>query len=122
MKSESKTTRLQQQISLEKKLQKRLAQLAERGLQEKMIAKDALVKELKAHLDKTAMRLRAIEAVVKRTEELSARKADRLQNPPENAAKVKKGAEEKPHEPKPKKKSEPKPKKENKPAETTPKG
>ena len=107
MKSESKKTRLQQQILLETKLQKRLTMLAEKGVQEKIIAKDALVKELKAKLNQTAMRLRAIAAIAKRTEELSARKTERLENPQENAPKVKKGAQEKQPEPKPKKKNKP---------------
>lgn len=111
MKSESKKTRLQQQILQGKRLQKRLALLADKGAQEKMIAKDALVKKLKAKLNKTAIRLRAIEAIAKRTEELSARKTERLENPRKDAPKEKKGAQEKPPEPKPKKK--------NKPAEKT---
>ncbi len=107
MKSESKKTRLQQQILLETKLQKRLAMLADKGTQEKMIAKDVLVRELKANINKTAMRLRAIEAVAKRTEELSARKTERLEKPRKDAPKEKKGAQEKPPEPKPKKKTKP---------------
>ena len=113
MKSESKNTRLQQQTLLGKRLQKRLALLAEKGVQETMIAKDALVKELKAKLHKTAIRLRAIDAVAKRTEELSARKTQREETPQENVPKAKKGAPEKPAEPKSK------PKKKNKPAEQT---
>jgi hypothetical protein len=117
MKSESKKTRLQQQTLFETKLQKRLALLAEKGVQEKMISKDALVKELKAKLNRTALRLRAIETIEKRTEGLAARKTARLEPPPETAPKAKKDAQEKrPAEPKPKKKSEPKPPK-NKPAE-----
>lgn len=101
MRSESKETRMQQQTLLEARLQKRLAMLADKGAQGKMIAKDALVKELKAKLKQTAMRLQAIDAVAKKTEELSARKAE----PQEKPLKSKKDIEEKPAEPKPKKKT-----------------
>jgi acyl carrier protein phosphodiesterase len=107
MKSESKETRLQQQTLLETKLKKRLAILTDKGVQEQMIVKDALVKQLKARLNKTSMRLRAIEALAKRTEDLSARKAERLEKPKVNVPKVKKGAQEKQPEPKPKKKTKP---------------
>ena len=64
MSSESKETRLKQKATLEAKLQKRQALLAEKGLDEKKIARDVLVKELKAKLKETAARLRAIAANV----------------------------------------------------------
>jgi hypothetical protein len=87
---------MQQQSVLEVKLKKRLAMLADKGAQEKMIAKDALVKELKAKLKKTAMRLRAIDAIAKKTEDLAARKTERLENPQEKQPKLKKETEVKP--------------------------
>ena len=104
MASESKETRLKQKAALEAKLQKRLALLAEKGLDEKKIARNVLVKQLKAKLKTTAARLRAIAANVKRTEDLAAMKAERLAKPMEEAPKAKKAAPEPPPEAKTKKK------------------
>ena len=104
MASKSNETRLQQKAALEAKLQRHLALLAERGLDEKKIARDVLVKELKAKLKETALRLRAIDANVKRTAELAAIKAERLAKPKEEPAKAKKAAPEPPPEAKAKKK------------------
>jgi hypothetical protein len=104
MASESKETRLKQKATLEAKLQKRLALLAEKGLDEKKIARNVLVKQLKAKLKTTAVRLRAIAANVKRTEDLAAMKAERLAKPMEEAPKAKKAAPEPPPEAKTKKK------------------
>jgi response regulator RpfG family c-di-GMP phosphodiesterase len=104
MASESKETRLKQKATLEAKLQKRLALLAEKGLDEKRIARDVLVKELKANLKETQVRLRAIAANVKRTADLAAMKAERLAKPKEETPKAKKAAPEPPPEAKPKKK------------------
>jgi hypothetical protein len=104
MASKSNETRLKQKAALEAKLQKRLALLAEKGLDEKKIARDVLVKELKANLKETQVRLRAIAANVKRTEDLAAMKAERLAKPKEETPKAKKAAPEPPPEAKPKKK------------------
>ena len=102
--SESKETRLKQKATLEAKLQKRLALLAEKSLDEKKIARDVLVKELKAKLKETATRLRAIAANVQRTAELAAVKAERLAKPKEELPKAKKATPEPPQEAKAKKK------------------
>ena len=104
MASESKETRLKQKATLEAKLQKRLTLLAEEGLDEKKVTRDVLVKQLKAKLKKTAVRLRAIAANVKRTADLAAMKAERLAKPKEETTKAKKAAPEPPPEAKPKKK------------------
>jgi hypothetical protein len=107
MNSQSKETRLQQQVLFNSKLQNRLAVLAEKGTDEKMIARDVTVKELKSKLKETAARLRAIAAVDKRTEELAVTKAERLANPQRNMPKAKKVAPEAPEvKPKKKKKTE----------------
>ncbi len=125
MKSEGKNTRLQQKSLLEKRLQKRLSVLAEKGLNEKAIAKDVLVKKLRADLNRTERRLLAIEAVTKRTDELSKRKAEKPLIEQEKGSPAKKDAKEKPpetkakKEPKPKKNPEQKSEKENKPADKT---
>jgi hypothetical protein len=113
MASESKETRLKQKAAAEAKLQKRLALLAEKGLDERKIARDVLVKELKAELKKTAVRLKAIAANVKRTADLATMKAERLAKQKEETPEAKKAAPEPPPAAKPKKKK--------KKAEETPK-
>ncbi len=94
MASESKETRLKQKATLEAKLQKRLALLAEKGIDEKKIVRDVLVKELKAKLKETAARLRAIAANEQRTAGLAAIKAERLARPKDDTPKAKKVAPE----------------------------
>jgi hypothetical protein len=107
MKAQSKETRLQQQALLNSKLQARLAMLAEKGLDEKTIARDVTVKELKSKLKETAARLRAIEAGEKLTDKLAAIKAEKLANPQKNMPRAKKTtAPETPEKPKKKKKVE----------------
>jgi hypothetical protein len=104
MASKNEETRLKQKAALEAKLQKRLALLAEKGLDEKAIARDVLVKELKANLKQNQLRLRAIAANDKRTADLAVMKAERLAKPKEEAPKAKKAAPEPPPEAKAKKK------------------
>jgi hypothetical protein len=107
MKAQSKETRLQQQALLNSKLQARLAMLAEKGMDEKAIARDVTVKELKSKLKETAARLRAIEAAEKLSDKLGAVKAEKLANPQKNMPRVKKAAEPEPEaKPKKKKKTE----------------
>ncbi len=96
--------RLKQKALWEQKLQKRLALLNAKGLDDKKIALDVDVKALKAKLKESDRRLRAIDANEKRTTELAAIKAERLAQPKEEAPKAKKQAEPPPPEPKPKKK------------------
>jgi hypothetical protein len=103
MGSESRETRLKQKAEWDGKLQKRLALLTEKGLNETTITRDVLVKGLKAKIKETQFRLRAIDANEQRTAELSAIKAERLAKPKEEAPKTKK-AEEPPPEAKTKKK------------------
>jgi len=103
MASQSRETRRKQLAEWEVKLQKRLAFLGKKGFDEKKIARDALTKELKAKIKESQVRLRAIDAIEKRTGELAAIKAERLAKPKEEALKTKK-AEEPPPETKPKKK------------------
>ena len=103
MTAKGRETRLSQKAEWEKKLQKRLALLGEKGFDEKKIARDVGVKELKAKIQESQVRLRAIDANEKRTAELAAIKAERLAQPKEEAPKAKKAAEP-PPETKPKKK------------------
>lgn len=103
MASKSRETRLKQKAEWEVKLQKRLALLAEKGTDEKKIARDVFVKELKAKIRESQVRLRAIDATEKRTAELATIKAERLARPKEETSKAKK-VTELPPEAKPKKK------------------
>jgi hypothetical protein len=96
MASESKETRLKQKAVLEVKLQKRQALLAEKGLDERGIARDVLVKKLKAEIKTMAVRLNAIADKVKRTADLAAMKAERLAKLKEEPPKAKKAAPEPP--------------------------
>lgn len=103
MGSESRETRRRQLAEWEAKLQKRLAFLGEKGVDDQKVARDVLIKELKAKIKESQARLRAIDATEKRTGELAALKAERLAKPKEEAPKSKK-APEPPPEAKPKKK------------------
>jgi hypothetical protein len=99
----SRETRLRQKAEWEVKLKKRLALLGAKGFDEKKIARDVGIKELKSKIKESQVRLRAIDATEKRTAELAVIKAERLAKPKEEAPKAKK-AEEPPPETKPKKK------------------
>lgn len=103
MASQSRETRRRQLAEWEMKLQKRLALLKEKGIDDKQIARDALTKEWKAKIKESEVRLRAIDAIEKRTAELAAIKAELLAKPREEPPKSKKAAEP-PPEAKPKKK------------------
>ncbi|MCE5282674.1 MAG: hypothetical protein LLG93_11280 [Deltaproteobacteria bacterium] len=105
MASKSRETRLRQQADWEAKLQKRLAFLAGKGAaDERKIAQDVQVRELKAKIKESKARLGAIDANDKRTADLAAVKAERLAKPKEEAPKAKKAEEPPPEEAKPKKK------------------
>jgi hypothetical protein len=105
MTSASKETRLRQKAEWETKLQKREALLTAKGADKKKIASDVLIRELKAKIKESNLRLRAIDATEKRTGDLAAAKAERLAKPKEEApTKKQKKAEEPPPEAKAKKK------------------
>jgi hypothetical protein len=103
MASQSRETRQKQLAEGEVKLRKRQTLLGEKGFDEKKIARDVLVRELKSKIKESHVRLRAIDATEKRTGELAKMKAERLAKPKEEAPKAKKAAEP-PPETKPKKK------------------
>lgn len=104
MSSESRETRLKQKAVWESKLQKRLALLAQKGLDAKQSERDAAIRELKSKIRQSQLRLGAIDASEKRTADLAAAKAERLAKPKEEVPKAKKGAPEPPPEAKTKKK------------------
>jgi len=98
MASTTMEIRQAQKASLEKELAGRLAALKTRGLDEKDIAKDPVLKNLCARMKQANARIAAIEKKARRTEDLARIKA-------EKAAQPKEQPEEKP-EKKPDKKPE----------------
>jgi hypothetical protein len=97
MASTTMEIRQAQKASLEKELAGRLAALKTRGLDEKDIAKDPVLKNLCARMKQANGRIAAIEKKARRTEDLARIKA-------EKAAQPKEQPEEKP-EKKPEKKA-----------------
>lgn len=96
MASKDKTVREAQRARWADKLKERTAMLAGRGIDEKAIAKDATIKEIKSHMREGARQIKAIMAVEKRGEELAAHKTAKAEA--EKALKEKKPAAEEPAE------------------------
>ncbi len=86
MGSKDKEVRLAQRSLIEKQLDERLAFLAAQGIQGKDTVKDSGLRMIRAKIRETDARLKAIEALEKKAEEMAARKAEKLATP-----KVKKG-------------------------------
>ncbi|MBN2123471.1 MAG: hypothetical protein JW821_04200 [Deltaproteobacteria bacterium] len=91
MGSKKRQTRLDQKSTLEDKLNRRLSDLAEKGVEPQNIAKDTTVKRLRADIRKAVARLKAIEALENQREEMAQRKAEKLAAPKKEKAKKKKG-------------------------------
>jgi hypothetical protein len=72
-----------QKASLEKELAGRLALLKTRGLDEKEIAKDPLLKNLRAKMKQANGRISAIDKKSRRTEDLARIKAEKAAQPKE---------------------------------------
>ncbi len=115
MSSKSRDVRIEQHRILEKKLDLRLQQLAQKGISKEKAQKDPLVKNLKAKIRETNIRIRAVDKFIQLNEGLAQAKAQKLidlakkAEAPEQAAsepkqKKKPAAAEK--EPKPKKKAD----------------
>jgi hypothetical protein len=105
MASKSKNVRIEQLRVFEKKLALRLQQLDQKGISKEKAQKDPLVKSLKSKIRETNVRIKALEKLVRQTQELVQAKAQKLV---ESANKEEKPVpEEKQAEPKPKKKAEP---------------
>lgn len=81
MGSKDKEARLEQKALFEKQLQDRLAFIAAQGVQGSETAKDRGVKSIRARIRETEARLRAIEALERKAEEMAARKAEKLAAP-----------------------------------------
>ncbi len=86
MASKLKQTQLRRREQYERRLKTRLALLAERGMEPARIDKDPLVRSLRAQIEATDARLKAIAAIERRTAELAKIKAERAEA--EKAAKT----------------------------------
>jgi len=100
MASKSKDVRIEQLRIFQKKLDLRLQQLTQKGIGEKEVQKDPLVKSLKSKIKETNIRIKAIEKFVKLAEALVQAK---VQKQAELAAKKEEKSEQKQVEPKQKK-------------------
>ena len=87
MASKLKTTQLKRKEQYERRLKTRLALLSERKTDPSMINKDPLVKNLRANIEATDARLKAIAKIEQRTAELAKIKAEKAE-----AAKAEKAA------------------------------
>ena len=128
MPSKSKNVRLEQRRVFEKKLELRLQQLVQKGISKEKAKKDPLVKNLRAKIRETNIRIKVTDKYVLRTEELAQAKVQKLADlakkesepAPEAKPKQKKQSSA-PEKAEPKKKpaaaeKEPKPKKKTAPA------
>jgi hypothetical protein len=80
MASKLKTTQMGRKEQYERRLANRLALLSERKTEPSMIAKDPLVKNLRANIKATDVRLKAIAKIEQRTAELAKIKAEKVEN------------------------------------------
>jgi len=87
MASKLKTTQLKRKEQYERRLANRLSLLAERKTEPSRIEKDPLVKNLRANIEATDARLKAIAKIEQRTAELAKIKAEKAE-----AAKAEKAA------------------------------
>ena len=79
MASKLKTTQLKRKEQYERRLANRLSLLAERKTEPSRIEKDPLVKNLRADIEATDARLKAIAKIEQRTAELAKIKADKVE-------------------------------------------
>ena len=93
MGSKQRETVLGQKAYSEEKLKERRSYLTEKGIASQEAAKDGVIKKLLAQLRKTNLKIRALDAIAKRTDELANIKAEKLAAPPKTK-KEKKVAEE----------------------------
>ncbi len=113
MGSKEKETVLLHKTSFETELKERRAYLLEKGIDAREITRDGVIRKIRARIREANLRLKAIDAIAARTEELAKMKAEKLAAP----KKEKKGKEpeaaapEKGKEKKKKKKNEAAPEK-----------
>lgn len=96
MASKLKTTQMGRKEQYERRLATRLALLSEKKTEPSMIAKDPLVKNLRANIKATDLRLKAIAKIEQRTAELAKIKAEKVENEAAlRKAKVQEGGKDK---------------------------
>jgi hypothetical protein len=105
MPSKTKDVRLEQRRILEKKLDLRLQKLAQKGISQEKAQSDPLVKNLKAKIRETNIRIRVADKFVRRTEELAQAKAQKIADLTKQEEKQQPEAEAVPVEAKPKKRA-----------------
>jgi hypothetical protein len=81
MSSKSKDVKIEQRRILEKKLDLRLQQLAQEGISKEKTQRDPLVKNLKAKIRETNIRIKAVDKLAKQNEELAQAKVEKLTAP-----------------------------------------
>jgi hypothetical protein len=81
MSSKSKDVRIEQRRILEKKLDLRLQQLAQKRISKEKTQRDPLVKNLKAKIRETNIRIKAADKFVQLNEKLAEAKAQKLARP-----------------------------------------
>jgi len=79
MASKLKQTQLRRKEQYERKLENRLALLAEKKIDPARVKKDPLVKNLRASIEATDARLKAIAKIEQRTAELAKMKAEKAE-------------------------------------------
>lgn len=103
MSSKSKDVKLEQRRVLEKKLDLRLQQLAQKGIGKEKADSDPLVKKLKAKIRETNLRIKTADKFAQKTQELAQAKAQKLAQESQKTEELKSVSES--SEPKSKKKS-----------------
>jgi hypothetical protein len=81
MSSEKRATRQNQKQDCQRRLERRLALLKEKGAEPQTIAKDRGVRKLRAEIRKTEARLRVIQAKEGKTEQMAVDKANKAETP-----------------------------------------
>ena len=96
MASKGKEERVGQKAYWEDKLALRLTVLGEKGLEPGKVAKDAVVRKIRARIREADLRLKAIADLEKRTEDLARVKAEKLAAPKKEKSKKRKEPDEAP--------------------------
>ena len=94
MGSNKRQVQIEQKESCERKLKYRLAFLSEKGIESREIDKDAIVKHLQGNIRAINTRLKAIDAIDKKNEELAKMKAEKAAVPREDSEGSKKKKKE----------------------------
>lgn len=94
MASKDKEARIEQKRYWEAKLKQHLGKLAEEGVDNAASATDATVRKIRAKIRETEARLKTVDAMGIKAEELARKKAEKLAAPKEDKGKKKKKADQ----------------------------